>query len=300
MIPLVCALGAGLLVQPAAPATAVTTATSSCTVDVDLRRGSTLTHLSIDTARAATSAKAVTVTTERLTASSPVAGARAAITQNSFQEGLQMGTTSSDTYSVTSTGRLVRTAKVDWVNVVEHKEGCTRQTTVIDRGLTRPRSIAAGSATPTTHLYVLDGGTLRRYTAPANGGTMRASGIVSGYSTYRGLTVLRTGTTGDVLLATTTRGSLVTITVPAGRFAPRVTTLRKTGWAHIDALSSTAPCDANGTSGLIGVDSRRGIVQPYTLRSPRTSPDRITLAGRGTLPTRYRADLVIPRTFTRV
>lgn len=204
-------------------------------------------------------------------------------------KGLMTVYTDETLHTVNKSGRLeshVSRAVTDLRTGERTRERTT--TTLLARGITRPRAVAVGA-----HVYVLDGSTLRRYTTTARG--TRQTGARTGYSTYRALTLVRSEKGRDVLLATTTRGALVTITAPTGTFTPRVATLRSSGWGAIDALATNG---CGTTTGLLAISTRTGAVQSLTMAPLAARAGRTTITARGTFSTRHPASLALPSRFT--
>lgn len=254
-------------------------------VGVDLRQGRTLTQVTVNTSVPTTAAGAFHADRAPLAATSPLSTAKRGTSTTTSAKGLMTVHEQTTTYTVNRVGRLMEHAvggSLDLFTGVSSVDAW--HSTILARGIVDPRGLAAGA-----HIYVIDGGTLRRYTPSVSG--MRMTGTARGYSTYRALTLLRSDKSGDVLLATTTRGALVTITAPAGRFVPRVTALRNSGWGHIDTLV-TRSCGAS--TGLLAIDTRAGTIQSLTMGVPRTRGARTPITTHGNLGPRFTTDLAVP------
>ncbi|MDO5629375.1 MAG: hypothetical protein Q4G43_13745 [Mobilicoccus sp.] len=169
-----------------------------------------------------------------------------------------------------------------------HSESGTRTgSQLLARGLPPLRSLVTGGGTT---FYTLDGGTLRRFTTSSAGA--RQAGTRTGFSIYRGLTLLRALPDRDVLAATTTRGALMVIEVPhTATFAPRHAVLRASGWGNVDRLAAGA-CgnDVALVAVTAGTDTARLFrVAPLQRRAADTPVREL-----GTLPHRVAGPIVTP------
>ena len=156
--------------------------------------------------------------------------------------------------------------------------------TKVNGGARTVRSIAenvAGAGSP--YMYTFEGSSLRRYTyeKPKDGGAppLRAAGTKSGFGTYRGLQGLRSTAAADHLVATTSKGALMLITVPkTSRFAPSFTPLRPATWGAITSLV-TAPCRSD--TAVLGVNGRTGHVHAYRVGPIARKPTATRITSYG-------------------
>ncbi|GAB95516.1 hypothetical protein BJY21_002496 [Kineosphaera limosa] len=135
----------------------------------------------------------------------------------------------------------------------------------------------------------LRGGALVRYrvefvpTPTALEMRVRPAGSVSGFGAVKGLTLVASGVKRDVLLANTSTGHLITITVPRTKtMTTRTTRLRDRTWQAFERLVATSCGDRTV---LLGVDDDTGRGTVYDLSHISGSRVAIT-RWRGSVPTR--------------
>lgn len=166
------------------------------------------------------------------------------------------------------------------------EEGTSFDARLVARGLPPVRSLAQGGG---SSFYTLDAGTLRRFTTTAT--STRQTGTRTGFSIYRGLTLLRAYPDRDVLAATTTRGALMIIEVRhAGTFAPRHSVVRASGWGSIDRLAAT---ECGTTTALLSVDGRTGRAQVHTILPLARTTTATPIRSLGDLPDPIREPFVM-------
>ncbi|WP_284302665.1 hypothetical protein [Mobilicoccus caccae] len=162
------------------------------------------------------------------------------------------------------------------------------------RGLPPVRALAEGDAAT---LYTLDGGNLRRFTHFGSPTGARSAGIKTGFSTYRGLTLLRSEKSRDLLVATTTRGALMLIEVPrTAAFTPKFSALRTSTWQVYDRLVAQR-CGAQ--TSLVGIDTRTGRAQVYTIGALKNPGTSTTIRRWGPVPHPVRGTLVARESYLR-
>lgn len=162
------------------------------------------------------------------------------------------------------------------------------------RGLPPVRSLAEGGAST---LYTLDAGNLRRFTESGNPSVTRSAGIKTGFSTYRGLTLLRSEKSRDLLVATTTRGALMLIEIPrTAAFTPKFSALRTSTWQVYDRLVAQR-CGAQ--TSLVGIDTRTGRAQVYTIGALKNPGTSTTIRRWGPVPHPVRGTLVARESYLR-
>ncbi len=100
--------------------------------------------------------------------------------------------------------------------------------------------------------------------------TVRWAGVATGYSTYRGLALASRSDVGmstqaDVLLATTTKGQLVKITIPATTaFTPQARVVRAATWTFDQLVLDRC---SNGRAAMIAVNSQTDRASLYRVDS---------------------------------
>ncbi len=113
-------------------------------------------------------------------------------------------------------------------------------------------------------------GTLHRYRSTRSGVT--TAGKVAGFGNVKGLTLIAQRPKDDVLLANTTTGSLITITVPrTTRMTTSVTRLRDRTWQGFERIVAE-PCGNATVLLAIDDDTHRGYVYDIGHARGRATP----------------------------